>query len=356
MSEILIGSGDPPLSTLIERRITNPYSNVLPPSAPPAFSFTDRNARPGIPASTANPEGHTGYDQILADAAGVSTPVGTFMRGYSGFTFPKTFQETTVRWADDLGIGAVLNTKIPTVDGWRGLANGSWDEHIATFFNSWPQHVFGSFTINHEPENDGGDAYKPHRPQNPKWVEWANVWGPIWCRGIERVIRVAAPIIRARGLNVGIGGNLMEYSWNSYVAPRWMLWNWWDYVHPDFYDVAEFQINIYANFVNTMPPVGADLIPRLLTTLAAPRSAGLHRWSILESAISRSEHNGGGTLLGTYEGQAEWLEDFIPRVSAIPGGRTYTYFSTPGAPVASDLQGRALEVYANACLNGTRPI
>jgi hypothetical protein len=52
--EMLIGS-DPPLVTLFELKITDPYG-VLPPSpGVPAFSHVDTNSRPGYPAGVGTP-------------------------------------------------------------------------------------------------------------------------------------------------------------------------------------------------------------------------------------------------------------------------------------------------------------
>ncbi len=350
--EILIGPTDPPLVTLIERKITDPWG-ALPPSGQVAFSHVDSNARPGRPAWQANPARHVDFDNILAARAGVSGPIGAFIRGYSGFTWPATFAATTVSAAPTLGIGAVLNVKTPSWQDWESLANGGWDSHIRTFFESWPVETFGSLTINHEPENDY-EAVRPFNLRNPAYVAWAQVWGPIWSRSIARVIQVAAPIIRARGLDVKIGGCLMEYSWNSYVSPRWKLWDWWNYVDPQYHDVTEFQIDIYATFAGS-PPVGGDLIPRMERCMKSARTAGVYWWSILETAISRTETNGGDTPLGTYEDQAVWWEDFGPRVAAIPGGRTVAYFSVPDSPKGSDLQDRGLDVLADLCLTGRRP-
>lgn len=350
--EILVGSGDPPLQTLFERRITDPYG-VLPPSGPVGFTHVDSNARPGRPAWQANPIRHTSFDDILAASVGVPGPIGCCMRGYSGFTWPATFGETTVSAAPSLGVGAVLNVKTPTWQEWADVANGDWDDHIRTFFESWPVGTFGSLTINHEPENDN-EAVRPFNLRNPAYVEWAMVWGPIWSQSIARIIHVAAPIIRSRGLDVKIGGCLMEYSWHKYTGPRWPFWNWWDYVDPQDHDVTEFQIDIYASFRGS-PPVGDDLIPRFLNCVKPARAAGIYWWSILETAISRTETDGGDTVLGTYEDQAVWWENFGPRVSVIPGGRTVAYFSVPDAPKGADLQERGLEVLADLCLTGRRP-
>ena len=350
--EMLIGS-DPPLVTLFERKITDPYG-VLP-STPGllAFGHADTNSRPGYPAGVGNPARHDAFDTLLADVAGVARPIAAFMRGYSGLNWPATFAETAVAAAPARGTGAVLNVKTPTWQEWADLANGDWDDHIRTFFESWPVEVFGSLTVNHEPKNDY-EAVRPFNMRNPAYVEWAQIWAPIWCQGIARVIEIAAPIIRARSLDVKIGGCLMEYSWNSYVSPRWKLWDWWNYVDPQYHDVTEFQIDIYAQFSGS-PPVGDDLVARLQNCMKSARTAGIYWWSILETAISRTERHGGNTELGTYEDQALWWEDYAARLAEIPGGRTVTYFSLPGEPLNSYLEGPGLEVLADLCLNGRRP-
>lgn len=365
--EHLIGEGtqSAPLTTLIERRITNIWPDPTTPN-PIYWSHNDRVARPeyGIPGGF-DPNGFTMFDDVLKDVINYTGPgyIGTHVRGYSGFTWPATFQETSVADAPSKGLPAMLNVKTPTVHDWKDVVAGLWDDHIQTFFESWPSGTPGTFTLNHEPENDVGNdlpsqnPYRPYNNRNPVYSAWAQEWGPIWCRSIARVIKVAAPIIRARGLDVTIGGCLMEYSWNSYTLGRWHAWRWWDYVDPADFDVAEFQIDIYGNSVNGEDGVYyEDLIPRFQTAYKAAQAAGIHQWSIYEMAVTKVEKNGGGNVLPDPNDsiRAAWWTDFADRIAEIPGGRFINYFAVPDAPVEAWIRDDSLVAFANICLNNGR--
>ena len=276
-------------------------------------------------------------------------PVGAFIRGYSGNNFPSTFQASAVSSAPSRGVGAMLNVKRPD---WQALANGDYDGTIQSFFNSWPAGTFGSFTINHEPENDGP---APANPSNPAYVSWASVQGPIWCQGIARTIAVAAPIIRSRGLDVKLGGCLMDFSWDT---TRWQYWDWWNYIDPQYLDVIEFQLDAYTKTVAGSPPRHYDLMPRLEECMSHARTANIEHFSLFETANDRRQHHGGDNMVGNDESVAVfWEEYFTELKNRIPETRMVAYFSIPTGPASAQagIMGRGLEVFASACLNGKRP-
>lgn len=276
-------------------------------------------------------------------------PIGAFLRGYSGSNFPSTFQTSSVASAPSRGLGAMINVKR---SDWQALANGAYDSTIQSFFNSWPVGTFGSFTINHEPENDGP---APATPSNSAYVAWASVQGPIWSQGIARTIAVAAPIIRARGLDVKLGGCLMDFSWDT---TRWQYWDWWNYVDPQYFDVVEFQLDAYGKTVAGSPPRSHDLLPRLIESMSQARAAGIQHLSLFETASDRRERHNSSNIVGTDESIAAFWEDYFPALKAqIPETRMVAYFSIPTGPASQHaaIMGRGLEVFANACLNGRRP-
>lgn len=312
------------------------------------WSHYDQQARAGQPPDS-NPN-FDAFEWAMKDrmANPPTEPIGTFIRGYSGSNFPSTFQASSVSSAPSRGVGAMLNVKRPD---WQGLANGDYDSTITSFFNSWPVGTFGSFTINHEPENDGPT---PANPANPTYVSWASVNGPIWSQGIARTIAVAAPIIRNRGLDVKLGGCLMDFSWDT---TRWQYWDWWNYVDPQYLDVVEFQLDAYAKTTNGNPPVGYDLIPRIMECYQHGLDAGINHLSLFETAVDRRERHGGDNMVGTDESVATWWESYGPAIEAIPGARMIGYFSIPTGPASGQagIMGRGLDVFASICLNGRRP-
>ena len=318
------------------------HGDSQPVSAPnnkPWFGAFDNRARP-------EGTGYDAFDQIMADSVGVSRPVSTFMHGYSGSNLPISFASSAVSSAQSLGIGAMLNTKRP----WPELANGDYDADIASLFNSWPTNVFGSVTINHEPENDGPS---PADPSNPNYLSWAQTNGPLWSAGVNRFINVAAPIIRGRGLDVKVGGCLMGFSWDT---TRWQYWNWWDSINPANLDAIEFQIDEYAKTVNGNPPYGYDLMPRIDVMLNVARSVGIQHFSLFETAVDRRLRNGGETIVGDDSTLAAWWPTYASQLSARPEVRMVGYFHTPTGPASAQgyLEGPAVSVYANICLNGRR--
>lgn len=298
-----------------------------------------------------------GFEAALANAVGgYSGPMTSFVRGYSGSNFPSTFGASSVASAATIAastpsgtFGAMLNVKR---SDWAGLASGAYDSTIISFFNSWPTNVYGSFTINHEPENDGPS---PATPSNSAYVSWASVNGPIWSQGIARTIAVAAPIIRARGLDVKIGGCLMDFSWDT---TRWQYWDWWNYVDPQYFDVTEFQLDAYTKTVAGSPPQAHDPMPRLAQSTSHARAVGIQHFSLFETANDRRLRNGGDTIVGNDESVAVFWENYFPALKAqIPETRMVCYFSTPSGPASAQagIAGRGLEVFGNACLNARRP-
>ena len=319
------------------------HGDIQPVGTPnvhkPWFGAFDNRVRPeGV--------GYDAFDQILADSVGIQRPVSTFIHGYSGSNLPTSFASSSVASAQSLGIGAMLNTKRP----WAELANGNYDADIAALFNSWPASVFGSVTINHEPENDGPS---PAAPSNPTYVSWAQANGPIWSAGVNRFIDIAAPIIRSRGLDVKVGGCLMDFSWDT---TRWQYWKWWETINPANLDVIEFQIDAYTRTVNGNPPYGYDLMPRIDETLDVARSVGIQFYSLYETALDRRLRNGGQTIVGTDDTLATWWPIYASELSARPEVRMVGYFHTPLGPASEecDLQGVAIPVFANICLSGRR--
>lgn len=336
-------------------RLRKVASEPEPPASDYSFwiGHWDRQEfrNPPYPASDA------GFEAALAASiGGHSGRIGTFLRGYSGSNFPSTFQASSVANAATFAAatpsgtyGAMLNVKR---SDWGALASGAYDATITSFFNSWPQEVYGSFTINHEPENDGPS---PANPSNPTYMAWANTNAPLWCQGIARTIAVAAPIIRARGLDVKLGGCLMDFSWDT---TRWQLWDWWNYVDPQYFDVVEYQLDAYCKTVNGTPPRHHDLLPRLVQSLAPARSIGIEHVSLFETANDRRERNNGDVIVGNDESVAVFWEEYFAQLEAqIPEARMVCYFSTPAGPASAQagIAGRGLEVFANGCLAGRRP-
>lgn len=320
----------------------NHTSDASGPEFPFWISHHDGQVRPGY-ASTFD-----GFEQALQDATGHLGPIGTFIHGYSGSNFPSTFQASTVASAPSRGIGAMLNVK---QSDWQALVNGDYDSTIQSFFNSWPVETFGSFTINHEPENDGPS---PASPSNPAYVSWASVQGPIWSQGIAHTIAVAAPIIRSRGLDVKLGGCLMDFSWDT---TRWQYWDWWNYVDLQYLDVVEFQLDAYTKTVNGTPPRHDNLLPRLVQSVSHARAVGIQYFSLFETANDRRERNNGDNMVGNDESVAVFWEEYFPALKAqIPETRMVGYFSIPTGPASGQagIMARGLEVFGNACLNGRR--
>lgn len=318
---------------------------ALPPvsSPKPWFGHVDNRDR-GAPHAGA---GFAPFDAYLKDAL-TSPPagaVGQFIHGYSGNSHPSTFASSAVSTAPALGVGAMLNTKLD----WNGLANGTYDSLIAGFFNTWPVDTWGEVTVNHEPENE----VKPASPTNSDWVAWANVNAPIWKTGINRYIDIAAPIIRSRGLNVKVGGVLMDFSWDT---TRWQWWNWWDTITPANLGQVVFGADAYVKTVNGSPPVGYDLMPRINTMLAEARSVGITSFSLWETAVDRRERNNGNVLVGTEASTTAWWDNYYQRLQEIPEMRMVCYYHTPGGPASDQayLTGTSIAKYADICMQGRR--
>lgn len=315
------------------------------PAPPPATNqgvffghFDDRN-RTGWGA------GWNQFDQHMADQAGISRPVSTFIHGYSGATMPNTFQSSSVASAEAMGLGAMLNVKWD----WNQAANGGLDSRIVSFFNSWPVSVPGMVTLNHEPENDGPS---PANPSNAAYVTWANANAPIWKAGLKRFIDVAAPIIRARGLKVKVGGCLMDFSWDT---TRWQFWDWWTNITPANINEVTFGIDAYWKHLNS-PLRGIDPKPRVNELLAVVRSAGIKSFSFWETAVDRRQR-GSETVIGTQESCATWWNSYALFLKSIPEVDFVCYFHTPSGPASGQawLEGVGAAAYANICMSNRRP-
>lgn len=337
-ADILIANGTNWLSMLTGDTIS---VGVEPVGSNPYFSHIDRRDR-------GTGTGYQPFDNILKTAVGTSEQVGTFIHEYSGNSHPTTFASSAVSTAQGLGIGAMLNTKLD----WAGLANGDYDSLIAGFYNSWPVEVFGVVTVNHEPENDGPS---PAKPSDSTYVSWANTNAPIWKNGLNRYINVAAPIIRARGLNVRVGGCLMDFSWDT---TRYTWWNWWDEINPANVNEIDFGIDAYVKTVDATPPYGYDLIPRIQECAAEARSVGIKSVSLYETAVDRRKRNGGETLVGTDASVGAWWPQYVAGLKGIPEIHMVCYFHLPAGPASAQayLNGSAhYEMFGQICMNGRRP-
>lgn len=299
-------------------------------------------------------------DQRLADSIGVTGQrVGTFARGYSGSNLPTTFASTSVAHAATIAAstpsgtyGAMLNVKRPD---WGALAAGSYDGAIASLMNSWPTNIYGEVTINHEPENDGP---APANRTNPTYVTWAEANGPIFCQGVRRFIDVAAPIIRARGLDLKVGTTLMDFSWDNIGGTkRWVDWAWWEGINPANINEVSFGIDAYVKTVNGTPPYGYNLLPRIVETLQHARDVGITSYSLYETAVDRRERNNGDVLVGNDASIAAWIPTYVAGLNALPEIRMVCHFHTPGGPASDQayLEGPGLAAWANACMSGRRP-
>ena len=300
-------------------------------------------------------------DQEMATSIGGTTPIATFRRGYSGNSHPNTFagssvsSATTYAAAQPSGrFGAMLNTKF---GDWAALAAGTYDAQIAGFYNSWPTNIYGVVTVNHEPENDGP---APANRTNSTYVTWAEANGPVFCAGVRRYIDVAAPIIRSRGLDVKVGGCLMDFSWDVIGGTqRYIDWKWWEGITPANLGQVDFGIDAYSKTTNTGGvPVGYPLDDRLDEILVHMRAAGIDSFSLYETANDRRLRNGGDTLVGTDESVAAWIPGFVDYIETqIPEARMICWFHTPTGPASAQayLAGPATPAWANVCMNGRRP-
>lgn len=301
--------------------------------------------------------GDAAMETALRNSIALAAParVGTFLRGYSGTSHPSVFSSSSVSGAVALAAaessgkyGAMLNVKRPD---WQALADGEYDELIAGFYQSWPVEVYGEVVINHEPENDGP---LPANTSNPTYVSWATTNGPIWQAGINRYIDVAAPIIRARNLDVKIGACLMNFSWDS---TRWQYFTWWEGITPANINEVVFGLDAYVKTVNGTPPVGYDMRPQTQLILNVARSAGISHFSLYEFAVDKRERFNGNVVVGTDQSNANWYPIFCNWLDAQPEVRMACQFHTPGGPASdqAQLNGPALPVWANICMNGRRP-
>ena len=298
---------------------------AAPPTHKPLYGHYDYRARPGG-------QGWDAYEAELRAAAGVSTPVSQILHGYSGSSHPSTFAASSVSAAQSKGVAAMLNTKITD---WTAVAGGTHDALITGFFNSWPVAVPGWVTLNHEPENDG-----------------KNSEAAVWCAGIRRYIDLAAPIIRSRGLQVKVGGCLMDFSWDS---TRWQQWKWWEGITPANLGQTTFGIDAYWKHNNVSGVVPKDPKPRINELVAVMRGAGISDFSLWETAIDRRQYST-GTVVGTQQSCADWWTAYADHLATIPEVSAVAYFHTPGGPASDQawLDGPATAAFAQLCMTGRR--
>lgn len=252
-------------------------------------------------------------------------------RAYSGASHPATFGVSKVANAASWNSAAMLNTKITD---WAGLANGAYDTLITGFYNSWPVGMRGWVTCNHEPENDGGDP-------------------AVWVTGIRRYIAVAAARIRARGLNVAVGGVLMSYSWDT---ERWRDYDWWTNLPTIDRPQVFFGLDHYGRCLPTTPVTGEDLITPLQAIIAPVRAAGISRFALFETGLDR-RRKGSSTIIGTNQTIADWLPGFDAGCRGIPGLEVVSmFYSGQVGPAAqyAQINGVALPVWATIVKNGRR--
>lgn len=344
--------------------------SVPPPPPPPATApwygnVEEKRDRLGTAPANVTEWWQQMNTVLRSQVASPPPNVSTFMHGYSGSALPATFQVSSVKNADTIGIGAMLNVKRP----WAGLAAGAYNADIVGFFNSWPVGTFGSVTINHEPENDGPS---PASPSNSAWVTWANANGPIWRDGVNQFIDLAAPIIRARGLDVKVGGCLMDFSWDPNTPQRFTWFNWWDETTPANRDVVSFMVDAYwhANSNGTM----RDHTPRMTQVLSEARSVGITSLDLFETNFSRAAAYGGSPIVASAATQAAAWQRFATYLNGIPEIRMVSEFhlgpsgTTPGGFASQDAWlagsdsvnggannlGGALDAYADIALAGNR--
>lgn len=338
-----------------------PRGGLVVPGPPPPvttkpwFGHIDNRDRGGPSSGT----GFTAFDGHLAQSRSVSGPVGMFEHGYSGTSYPSSFNGSSVSGAPGRGIGAMLNVKIAD---WQGIADGDYDSQMVGLFNTWPVDTPGTVTLNHEPENDGPS---PANPSNSSYVTWANANAPAWSTGIGRWINVVAPIIRSRGLNVKVGACLMDFSWDT---TRWQFWQWWnDPLVQANLDVVDFGIDAYVKMDNVGGlPVGHDLMPRINETVAVMRAAGIESYSLYETAVDRRWRNNGDAYVSdpatndtvNQTAMTAWWDNYAARLSEIPEMRMVCYFHLPTGPASAQawMTGSTIGKYADICLNGRRTL
>lgn len=339
---------------------------VMPPPTvdKPWFSHIDERARGGNTYGVGDFDWFPQNETILK--AQLTSPpafVGQFFHGYSGDSIPTSFATSTVAPAEAMGIGAMLNTKRTN---WTALANGNYDQNIRDLFNSWPVSVYGSVTINHEPENDtvyGGPG--SYNPATSGWVAWADAYAPIWKNGINRFIDVAAPIIRSRGLDVKVGACLMDGSWDV-GGQQW--WNWWDELTPANINEVAYMIDLY--YRHSTAGVAQTVASKLDRHLSEMRSVGIKSFELWETNIDRrsSLSKADAPITGTEATCTAFWKTFATRLMAEPETRMVCEYHIPTGPASSqgwlmgagavsggnNNSGGTLKAFADICMAGKR--
>ena len=212
-------------------------------------------------------DGVTGVDTEMAALVGRPRTVNGFRRGYTSGGHPVSFADSPVRWAESTwGHAAMLNTK--NHGDYDTALAGGFDDLWAGYWRSVPVGVRLWQTWQHEPENDRGiDADK-------------------WCRAVGRYVNVAAPIIRERGLDAGVGGLLMGYTKPAEVRSRWA---WWEHVDPG--ESRRRPCSWSTSTPSTSPPTRVRILRRcsrsgstLAALLGSPGSWWVRRRSVWRSA------------------------------------------------------------------------
>lgn len=288
----------------------------------PAISYSTYDIARGIDATEAAMRASIGF---------TGGSLNGHQRAYSGASHPLTFAASKVANAANWNNAAVLNTKFPD---WEALANGAYDGVISGFYNSWPIGIRGWVTCNHEPENDAGDAFT-------------------WITGIRRYIKVAAARIRARGLNVAVGGVLMSYSWDS---ERWQDYQWWIDLPVIDRPQTFFGLDHYGRCLPTTPVTGEDLITPLKAIIAPVRTEGINRFALFETGLDR-RRKGASTIIGTDQTIANWLPGFESGLRSIPGMEVVSmFYSGQVGPAAqyAQINGPAIPAWASIVSRGQR--
>lgn len=114
--------------------------------------------------------------------------------GYSGTSWPATFDTSAVAFAPSVGYSyAFLNVKTGSYTSWAGVRDGNWDAHCTTFVNSVPDNITLIFTWAHEPENDKDSTYGG--PIDDGGV-WEGTYAPIYSLAFARLANLVAAINR----------------------------------------------------------------------------------------------------------------------------------------------------------------
>lgn len=282
--------------------------------------------------------GQAGVETAMVNAVGWSRPpaLNTFARGYSGSTMPgshpTTFAGTSVaNAASTWNARAMLNMKLPDI---ATLDAGGYDSLIEDFWASWPVEVTGWVFINHEFGNDDRASE-----------------AAIYRSSTARYVHVAAPVIRSRGLNAGVGGLNMQFDWAAQTGPRWPTYAWWRNLDPGDGDVAVFGLDIYAKHL-TNPVRGEDIVNGTEGLLAiwdtVQAESPIRRIIIGETALDKRRRNFSEQIIGDDDTIAAWIPGYVDQLDAVPGLEAVCYFHAPSGPASqyAQLQGAALTTWS----------